>query len=68
MLVGFGTFTCVGVNWELWEVTQGTEILITKKQVCHENLHTNVNCGDYMENSCQVSQITVLSPETCNRV
>lgn len=50
MLVGFGTFTCVGVNWALWEVTQGTEILITKKQACHENLDKNVNCGDHREN------------------
>lgn len=51
MLVGFGTFTCVGMNWALWEVTQGKlEILITKKQVRHEKLDKNVRCGYYMEN------------------
>lgn len=50
MLVEFGTCTCVGVNWALWDVTQGTEILITKKKIWHENHDKNVNCGYYMEN------------------
>lgn len=40
----------VGVNWVLWEVTQGTETLITKKQIWHEKLDKNVSYGFYMEN------------------